>query len=61
MDKVLTVLNMLHDENYDPEYTSPNTVGWYAYENKIKLSSEEIVMISNVYGEKNDPTGRQDE
>jgi hypothetical protein len=58
MDKVLTVLNLMHDEECDMEYASPHFVKDFAEKNNIRLSSDEIVLISNVYGESDDPTGR---
>jgi hypothetical protein len=57
-DKVLKVLNLLHDEEVDMEYCSPNYVADFAYNRGVNLQSEEVVMISNYYGEKHDPSGR---
>jgi hypothetical protein len=57
-DLVLKVLNMLHDAEVEAEYCSPNFVADFAYNRRVSLQSEEIVLVSNCYGETFDPTGR---
>jgi hypothetical protein len=57
-DKVLKVLNLLHDDQQDPEYVSPEFVHGYAQKRKIKLASDEVVLVSDLYGTDQDPTGR---
>ena len=57
-EKIMTVLNALYDDNQDPEYASPNLVAEYARLLDIELSSEDVVFISNVYGEDHCPSGR---
>lgn len=60
-DRTLKVLNLLYDEGADPEYASPDFVADFAYNRGIALQSDDVVFISNVYGEKSCPTGRQEE
>lgn len=60
-DNVLEVLNLLHDEEHEAEYVSPNYVASYAAKAGIKLTSDEVVMISDYYGEEHDPSGRSGE
>jgi len=57
-EKVMTVLNALYDDNQDPEYVSPNLVAEYARLLDIQLSSDDVVFISDVYGEDHCPSGR---
>ena len=61
MDKVLTVLNMLYDASMEAEYCSPNYVADFAHNRGIELDCDEVVSISNHYGEESCPTGRASE
>jgi hypothetical protein len=45
------VLKMLKKENIDSEYCSPNFVADFSYNRGINLLSDEVVAISNQYGE----------
>ena len=58
IDNVLDVLNELYDEEIESEYCSPNFVADFAYNRGYKLKSDEVVLISNYYGEENCPSGR---
>jgi hypothetical protein len=51
----------MYDENIDAEYASPNFVADFAYSRGFELSSDDVVFISNVYGEETCPTGRSGE
>lgn len=57
-DVTLQVLNEMYDENIEAEFASPNFVADFAYNRGFKLSSDDVVFISNVYGEETCPTGR---
>ncbi len=61
VDKVLLVLNLMYDEGCEAEYASPNFVAEFASNKDITLRSEEVVSISNFYGEDNCPTSRSNE
>lgn len=54
--RVLQVLRLLHEENTDAEYCSPNFVAKFAAEHNITLNSRQVVVISHVFGAPNDPT-----
>lgn len=58
MDKVMYILNLLYDEEVESEYCSPNLVAYFAGKHSIKLSSDDIVYVSDVYGTEDCPTGR---
>lgn len=55
---IILVLNMLHDAEIEFDDVSPNFIADFAFKRDIELKSEEVVLVSNLYGEKNDPTGR---
>jgi hypothetical protein len=57
-DQVLVVLNLLYDDGIDAEYCSPNFVADFSYNRDIELTSDEVVIISDYYGEEHCPTGR---
>ena len=60
-DVVLTVLNLMYDEGVEYEYASPNFVADFAYNRGFELSSQDVVYISDTYGEETCPTGRAGE
>ena len=49
MKKINYVLNLLKEENVNPEIASPNYIADFAYNRNIELTSEEIVYISDNY------------
>lgn len=61
MDRTLETLNLLYDAEVNPEYCSPNFVASFAQKRNIKLTSDDIVFVSDVYGTDQCPTGRQNE
>ena len=52
---------MLYDNGLESDIVSPNYVADFAFINGMALTSEEVVTVSNLYGEENCPTGRQNE
>lgn len=61
MDKTIKTLHLLYDAEVDPEYCSPNFVASFAEKLDIKLTSDDVVFVSDVYGTSQCPTGRQTE
>ena len=57
-EKILTVLNTMYDDNLNPEYASPNLVAECARLLDIKLTPDDVVFISDVYGTDRCPSGR---
>lgn len=59
MNSVLIVLNEMYDNEQNPEYASPHCVVNYAKALKVRLSSDDVVFISDIYGTNDCPTGRR--
>ncbi len=49
--KMGKVIRLLHQNEIEPDLASPNMVAEFAYNRKIRLTSEEIVKISDSYNE----------
>lgn len=60
-DNVLYILNLMYDDAVEAEYASPNFVVDFAADRHVDLTVDEVVMISDFYGEESCPTGRADE
>lgn len=48
MNKVFKVLTMLHDNGIDSDICSPNFVVDFAFNRGIRLTSSEVVLISDM-------------
>ena len=50
MTKIDKILAMLKKDKIDPEYASPNFIANYSYNRHFRLTGNDIIYISNTYG-----------